>query len=237
MCVYVAITFITRLWLFNSSFRTFIHSFVHALLFIVTRYTIRSLPSGIYNSPDFFFQFYTDRFLLVSFLLRNFSSTIVHKLANCYYCCYTTNVRKSWKLFELPRLMHRDSRYRGPKQVSRCGTNLLRFSVRWTRSGRTRESRIRKRAMLAGHSVDLTKHRARRRARNAGVTNGVAFLHVSLPSNRELFRLVERERERETAVPSKFHGGRGIIHPLRARRRERRICWWAPLDLNSRNCD
>lgn len=163
MCVYVAITFITRLWLFNSSFRTFIHSFVHALLFIVTRYTIRSLPSGIYNSPDFFFQFYTDRFLLVSFLLRNFSSTIVHKLANCYYCCYTTNVRKSWKLFELPRLMHRDSRYRGSKQVSRCGTNLLRFSVRWTRSGRTRESRIRKRAMLAGHSVDLTKHRARRR--------------------------------------------------------------------------
>lgn len=96
MCVYVAITFITRLWLFNSSFRTFIHSFVHALLFIVTRYTIRSLPSGIYNSPDFFFQFYTDRFLLVSFLLRNFSSTIVHKLANCYYCCYTTNVRKSF---------------------------------------------------------------------------------------------------------------------------------------------
>ena len=164
MCVYVAITFITRLWLFNSSFRTFIHSFVHALLFIVTRYTIRSLPSGIYNSPDFFFQFYTDRFLLVSFLLRNFSSTIVHKLTNCYYCCYTTNfVRKSWKLFELPRLMHRDSRYRGPKQVSRCGTNLLRLSVRWTRSGRARESRIRKRAMLAGHSVDLTKHRARRR--------------------------------------------------------------------------
>lgn len=175
--------------------------------------------------------------LLRSFLLRNFSSTIVHKLANCYYCCYTTNVRKSWKLFELPRLMHRDSRYRGSKQVSRCGTNLLRFSVRWTRSGRARESRIWKRAMLAGHSVDLTKHRARRRARNAGVTNGVAFLHVSLPSNRELFRLVERERERETGVPSKFHGGRGIIHPLRARRRERRICWWAPLDLNSRNCD
>lgn len=101
--------------------------------------------------------------LLRSFLLRNFSSTIVHKLANCYYCCYTTNVRKSWKLFELPRLMHRDSRYRGSKQVSRCGTNLLRFSVRWTRSGRARESRIRKRAMLAGHSVDLTKHRARRR--------------------------------------------------------------------------
>lgn len=182
MCVYVAITFITRLRLFNSSFRTFIHSFVHALLFIVTRYTIRSLPSGIYNSPDFFFQFYTDRFLLVSFLLRNFSSTIVHKLANCYYCCYTTNVRKSWKLFELPRLMHRDSRYRGPKQVSRCGTNLLRFSVRWTRSGRARESRIRKRAMLAGHSVDLTKHRARRRARNAGVTNGVASLQQRIIS-------------------------------------------------------
>lgn len=36
--------------------------------------------------------------------------------------------------------------------------------------------------MLAGHSVDLTKHRARRRARNAGVTNGVASLQQRIIS-------------------------------------------------------
>lgn len=47
--------------------------------------------------------------------------------------------------------------------------------------------------MLAGHSVDLTKHRARRRARNAGVTNGVASLQqriISFGGTRE----GERER-------------------------------------------
>lgn len=85
-----------------------------------------------------------------------------------------------------------------------------------TRPG-ARESRIRVRklAMLAGHSVNLTKHGASTErvegAECRGTRGGGGFPRVaSLHAQERIVSFGGRERERErVAVPSKFHRGRG----------------------------